>query len=298
MALSIIKRIYRKSLPLFRRAMRDIPSITGKFVAYDEDANSFVIQKAGSGPSAMAEPGLPAPVDEKNLRHTPGGATWSPLQGYLEGGKRDHAKMMQILGETGFHIQAGQTILDFGCSTARVLRWFKDDAENAEFWGVDIHAGDTWWCKTHLSPPFKFATTTTQPHLPFSDDTFDLIYAGSLFTHIDDQADSWFLELRRVLKPGGFAYITIHDEHSIEIIGGRLKNSSTGKFLAADQNYLSYIKQPYAMFTVGRSIGSQVFYNREWLLRDLGDIFEVVSVTEEAYGSFQTALVLRKKNGQ
>lgn len=297
MARSIVKQIVS---PFYRRALRDIrleipnnPSLTGKFIAYDEEANSFLIETVNSSQSEMAEPGLPAPIELKNLRHTPNG-----LQSYLNGGKRDHEMMMKILGEAGFSIQPGQKVLDFGCSTARILRWFKEDAEKAEFWGVDIHAGDISWCKMHLSPPFKFATTTTQPHLPFEDNTFDLIYAGSLFTHIDDQADSWFLELRRVLKPGGLAYVTIHDEHTVEIFEGRLKDSPTGKFLAADENYQNYIKRPYAVFTVGRSIGSQVFYNREWLLRDLRDIFEVVSVTEEAYGTFQTALVLRKAQSQ
>ncbi len=293
MGKSIVKRIIS---PFYRRALRDIrleipnnPSLTGKFIAYDEEANAFMIEKVSEGQAEIAEPGLPAPVQLKNLRHTPNG-----LQSYLNGGKRDHETMMKILTEVGFHVQPGQVILDFGCSTARLLRWFKDDAEKVEFWGVDIHAGDIAWCKMNLSPPFKFATTTTQPHLPFEDNTFDLIYAGSLFTHIDDQADSWFLELRRVMKPGAMAYVTIHDQHTIDIFEGRLKDSPMGVYLASNENYQAYIRRPYAVFTVGRSIGSQVFYDRDWLLRQLSDVFEVVSVTEEAFGTFQTAVVLRK----
>lgn len=294
MARSLIKKLVK---PMYRWVMRSVrldiphnPSLTGKFIAYDQEADSFIIERLGSDQSALAEPGLPAPTQHKNLRHTPDG-----LKAYLESGKRDHETMMRILAEAGFAVRPGQSILDFGCSTARILRWFKDDAAIAEFWGADIHAGDIAWCKTNLSPPFKFATTTMQPHLPFEDATFDMIYAGSLFTHIDDQADSWFLELRRVLKPGGFVYVTIHDEHTVEVFAGRLKDSPTGRTLAADANYQTYVKRPYAMFTVGRSIWSQVFYNREWLLRHLGDMFEVVSVTEEAYGTFQTAIVLRKR---
>lgn len=82
---------------------------------------------------------MPAPTLLKNLRHTPNG-----LRAYLDGGKRDY-EMMTILGKAGFQVQPGQVILDFGCSTARLLRWFKNDAEKAEFWGVDIHAGDIAW---------------------------------------------------------------------------------------------------------------------------------------------------------
>ncbi len=169
MARSIVKQIVS---PFYRRALRDIrleipnnPSLTGKFIAYDEEANSFLIETVNSSQSEMAEPGLPAPIELKNLRHTPNG-----LQSYLNGGKRDHEMMMKILGEAGFSIQPGQKVLDFGCSTARILRWFKEDAEKAEFWGVDIHAGDISWCKMHLSPPFKFATTTTQPAQALDED--------------------------------------------------------------------------------------------------------------------------------
>jgi ubiquinone/menaquinone biosynthesis C-methylase UbiE len=287
---ALLSPVYRKIARYIRHDIPHNPSITGKFMAYDEGATSFIIERAGSGEAEIAEPGLPAPIKEKNLRHTPNG-----LQSYLNGGKRDFEMMMKILGEVGYQVEPGHVILDFGCSTARILRWFKEDSAKAEFWGVDIHAGDIAWCKINLSPPFKFATTTMQPHLPFEDNTFDMIYAGSLFTHIDDQADSWFLELRRVLKPEGLAYVTIHDEHTIEIFEGRLKDSPTGQVLAADEAYQRFIKQPYAMFTVGRSIWSQVFYNREWLKRHLGDIFEIASITEEAYGTFQTAFVLRKK---
>jgi ubiquinone/menaquinone biosynthesis C-methylase UbiE len=44
---------------------------------------------------------------------------------------------------------------------------------------------------------------TILPHLPFEDRSFDVVYAGSVFTHIDDLAQTWFLELRRVLHAGG-----------------------------------------------------------------------------------------------
>jgi len=44
------------------------------------------------------------------------------------------------------------------------------------------------WCQQRMSPLFKFATTTSFPHLPFEDGYFDFVYAGSVFTHITDLA--------------------------------------------------------------------------------------------------------------
>jgi hypothetical protein len=49
----------------------------------------------------------------------------------------------------------------------------------------------------------------------------------------------------------------------------------------------------FAMFTIGRFMRSQVFYDKDYLIRTLSPFFEVQSVTPEAYG-FQTAVVLRR----
>jgi ubiquinone/menaquinone biosynthesis C-methylase UbiE len=63
-----------------------------------------------------------------------------------------------------------------------------------------------------------FANTTTLPHVPYEDNYFDLIYAGSVFTHIADLADAWLLELKRILRPGGMLYVTVHDDHTLEVL--------------------------------------------------------------------------------
>lgn len=78
-----------------------------------------------------------------------------------------------------------------------MIRWLTKEAKAGEVWGVDIAGSHILWCQQNLPAPFKFATTTSFPHLPFEDNYFDLIYAGSVFTHIADLAESWLLELRQ-----------------------------------------------------------------------------------------------------
>jgi ubiquinone/menaquinone biosynthesis C-methylase UbiE len=116
-----------------------------------------------------------------------------------------------------------------------------------------------------------------------------MIYAGSVFTHIDDLADAWLLELRRIVKPNGRLYITIHDNHTIRVLEEEDHNLS--KTLRCRQDY--YKNKDFAMFTIGRFMRSQVFYDIDYLKRTLSPFFEVQSVTPEAYG-FQTAVVLRR----
>src|SRR5579859_2120688 len=45
--------------------------------------------------------------------------------------------------------------------------------------------------------------------MDFEPDTFDLVYSHSVFEHIDDP-EAALSEVRRVLRPGGVAYISVH----------------------------------------------------------------------------------------
>jgi ubiquinone/menaquinone biosynthesis C-methylase UbiE len=137
---------------------------------------------------------------------------------WISSGKEDIDNMMGILNRSNFSIQDSNRILDFGCSSGRMIRWLFGLADQCEIWGVDISAPKIVWCQENLMPPFNFATVTILPHLPFEDRYFDFIYCGSVFTHIDDLAEAWLLELKRVLRPGGRAYVTVHDKHTADLI--------------------------------------------------------------------------------
>jgi ubiquinone/menaquinone biosynthesis C-methylase UbiE len=159
-------------------------------------------------------------------------------------------------------------------------------------WGADIQSEHIIWCQQHLSPPFKFVTVTTAPHLPFEDRYFDLIYCGSVFTHIDDLADAWLLELKRILQPGGMLYITIHDKHSLqEYIAS---DWSVGELLRVYDKKMMISQLDFNVFAMGRGHVSQVFYDVNYLQQHWRCILDVISVTQDAYGG-QTALLLKKE---
>ncbi|NOR79747.1 MAG: methyltransferase domain-containing protein [Methyloprofundus sp.] len=230
---------------------------------------------------------------------------------YLYWGEKDVGKMIEILDASNFSLQTGYRILDFGCREGRMIRHLKHYSETCEIWGVDASAAHIYWCKRNLDPPFHFATTTTIPHLPFEDSYFDFIYAGSVFTHIDDLAESWLLEIRRVLSPKGRAYLTIHDKHTIslvdkcyeeysskpeanesqELLSTRLFSSN----LHAEDVYKKNKDSNFGMFVHGRDICSQVFYDIDYFRKTLAPMFDIVSITEEAYSEYQTAVLCKKK---
>jgi SAM-dependent methyltransferase len=174
-------------------------------------------------------------------------------------------------------------------------------AENSALWGTDIKGSTISWCQQHLSPPLLFATTTTFPHLPFEDNYFDLVYAGSVFTHIIDLPDAWFLELRRVLRAGGYGFLTIFDKHSLERIlePQRGENWFTQQLRDFDSRTGAF-QQDFAYFSVDEGPDwngmpvPQVCYDRDYIVSRWSQLVDVVSATEEGH-DLQTAIAFRKR---
>jgi ubiquinone/menaquinone biosynthesis C-methylase UbiE len=253
------------------------------FFPYRRNSYSYVVRKA-TPPVPAGTLSLPTPPEKLWLGY---GLT---VDEWLESGRRHVTAMRDLLAASGHSFHDGSRVLELGCAAGRMLRNFEDIARRGEVWGTDISAEHIFWCKQHLSPPFHFFIATTTPHLPFADAYFDLIYAGSVFTHIDDLADTWLLELRRLLKPGGRLYITIHDNHTVRILREE-QQDPLSKTLFCHKDY--FVNGDFEMFTIGRFMRSQVFYDTDYLVRTLEPFFQLESVTPKAYG-FQTGVLLRK----
>lgn len=217
----------------------------------------------------------PLPIPPKDLWLNYG----DTVEVFLACGEEHTRAMRESLRQTGAPIESAGRILDFGCGTARMLRWLHDVSNTCEIWGTEIRSSCITWCQQYLSPPFHFATTTTSPHLPFEDRYFGLIYAGSVFTHLDDLAEAWFLELRRVLRPGGRLFITVHDHDTIALSldEGSWVYGLFG-YLRERPDYLEYCRSEFGMFTIGRSLESQVFYDVNYLCRRLEPFFRTLAV--------------------
>jgi ubiquinone/menaquinone biosynthesis C-methylase UbiE len=221
---------------------------------------------------------------------------------YLRSGEAHVNTMMSIANSSDFSLREGNRILDLGCGAGRMIRWFNKVSSQCEIWGLDINARCIKWCQQNLSPPFKFATITTAPHLPFEDRYFDFTYCGSVFTHIDDLADAWLLELKRVTAPGGRIFITVHDKHTADLVMNHPEKCRTyapridwfRSLLMSYDKKANFTKYHYDMFSIyPGGPESQVFYDIDFLHRHWERILDVLSITREAYG-FQTAILLKR----
>jgi SAM-dependent methyltransferase len=101
-----------------------------------------------------------------------------------------------------------QSVLDFGCGCGRVTRWWRNfDGTIA---GSDVSGAAVEWCRANL-PFARFERNALAPPLVFADESFDLVYALSVFTHLTAELQlAWRDELRRVLRPGGRLLLTTH----------------------------------------------------------------------------------------
>lgn len=255
------------------------------YFPYRPTESNYILPKVG-----VATGGATRPVPPKQ--------TWisekygQTAEDYLASGKRDVDEMWAILNQAGVEPGAGN-ILEFGCGDGRMIRWLEELAPGREIWGTDIEASRIVWCKQHLSPPFHFITTTTVPHLPFEDRFFHFVYAGSVFTHIDDLADAWFAELRRVLAPGGRLFVTVHLKNDLVLLGDKYRNSGLARRLRNTPEYETFVQSDFDMFTVGRASESYVFYDIEYLKKNIEPMYRVLSITP-GVRLYQNALLLER----
>ena len=76
---------------------------------------------------------------------------------YLNWGKFDHDLIVQRIEAHGGKFGPNTAVMDFGCSSGRVLRHFDLEraASGTELIGVDVQARPIEWMRQHFPPHFK-----------------------------------------------------------------------------------------------------------------------------------------------
>jgi SAM-dependent methyltransferase len=118
-------------------------------------------------------------------------------------------QVADILGANGRPLTAFRRILDFGCGPGRVISSVANLHPAARLSGCDIDAEAIAWARENLGDVADFRVNPPEPPLPFADESFDLVYAISIFTHLPEEMQWGMLsELRRILRPGGVLLTT------------------------------------------------------------------------------------------
>lgn len=116
---------------------------------------------------------------------------------------------LQILEKCSFNLRTVGSILDFGCGTGKNIRLYRC-IDGVRLVGTDVNPKVIEWARENVSG-VEFHLNDLDPPLTWAeDDSFDLVTAGSVFTHIPlDRQEAWLVEIRRVLRPGAYFLCTL-----------------------------------------------------------------------------------------
>lgn len=124
-------------------------------------------------------------------------------------------------------------ILDWGCGPGRVIRHMpKIIGNNCTFYGTDYNESSIKWCKANLDN-IHFNKNSIEATLPYADNSIDVIYGISIFTHLSEQMHfNWYNELFRVLKPEGIMFLTTHgDNYKAKLTVSEIEEFNKGKLI-------------------------------------------------------------------
>jgi SAM-dependent methyltransferase len=164
-------------------------------------------------------------------------------------------------------IARADAILDFGCGWGRIIRFFLKDVDPSALRGVDP-VGDMIELCRQQNRWCNFETIPSKPPTAFKDDTFDLIYSFSVFSHLSEEMhQSWLVELSRILKPGGLLLATTRGRDFIQQCAEMRKRAdiqlmhegprcSARAFLNTDETL--------ALYDGGTYCFTQLIFEKEW----------------------------------
>jgi SAM-dependent methyltransferase len=118
--------------------------------------------------------------------------------------------VLDAMIEIGRPPVAGSQVLDFSCSSGRVVRPLAAALPEVSWHGCDPNAEAISWVRDNV-PSVNCVVSPIIPPLPFDDQAFDLVFAISVWSHYSAAgALTWLEELHRLVRPGGHVLLTTH----------------------------------------------------------------------------------------
>jgi SAM-dependent methyltransferase len=152
-----------------------------------------------------------------------------------------------LAGRVGNGQSAISRILDLPCGYGRVLRFLRARYPAADITASEIEDDALVFCEREFSvTPLRSTKKLTD--LSCSDQ-FDLIWCGSLVTHLDEESTTDLLRFfRKHLSPSGACVLTTHGQRTFEAV--RARTNSYGLSESAQVRLVeSYLDTGYGFAT-------------------------------------------------
>lgn len=247
---------------------------------------------------ALEKDPFPTPTPKLREGYNPN----SPFH-YWWSGYSDYLRLQQMV-ERYYQGDRPATYFDFGCSSGRVLRHFAAQTE-LQVSACDIDLLNVRWVQRHLPRRIRIFQNSSLPHLPVEDNSIDVFSAYSVFSHIDVWEEAWLAEVRRVLRPGGLAYITIQSQHTWDRVAEREKSLerllgfevSPEMVLTAEDFQKPMPYERIVFFLKKFELYVNTFMSTEYVEREWSRYLDVCTIFMAPKGRFQEGVVLRKPLG-
>ena len=219
-------------------------------------------------------------------------------------GLKDFLLIEKQLGAHGVALTHGDSVLELGCASGRVLRHFAIQRPELDCWGADIKLRHIEWMRLFLPSTLKIFHNTILPHVQMEDNSMSLVTAFSVFTHIDDFEFAWLAEVRRILKPDAFFYVTIHSERTwammkpgIPIYDALLHMRDHIPDYKVSESFLNGPlprEKTVLYWDNAQNYNCNVFHHTDYIKREWGRFFVVEEIIRCGSG-YQDVVVLRKE---
>ena len=178
----------------------------------------------------------------------------------------------EAFAEAGLELPEDGALLDFGCSSGRVLRVLAAYRPGLEAVGCDPNPEAIAWASENLAMARFFASPLAPP-LELPDASIDRAFAISIWSHFDAaSALAWLGEMHRVIKPGGGLIVTTHgwDTLGIQLRGEVMTTDS------AAEAATSMLREGHQYFDIFGEAGDwgvkdagwgNAYLTADWLLR-------------------------------
>lgn len=193
--------------------------------------------------------------------------------------------------------------LDFGVGVGRVARLFK--GYRGSYAGVDVDARMIDWVRQNLSWVQALHTVPGR-RLPFVDARFDAVVSISVFTHMNEADQRFYLEeLERVSCPGACLMLTLHGERALaraiadrailDLLGIPEEALQAADAALAHGAGFHFTRQAGHLTSADYDYGV-TFVNRRWIDAVWTKWFDIELYVEAAIHDFQDIVVLRRRS--
>jgi SAM-dependent methyltransferase len=225
----------------------------------------------------------------------------------IAGGFQDASMVADYIGNY-CDLPGNADVLDFGCGTLRVSRYLIQFAKGYTYHACDVNPFSMEWARNEFGNLANVFVMKSSPPLGLGEQSIDFAVAWSIFSHYSETAyRAWLMELHRILRPGGYLFITFQSDHLL----GQIRHDAQvqARYMAEnvdlddvrsnylDRGFASYACYPRSGGDFGFDVDNfgMAFISPDYIERDWGKLFDIVRIDTGVVGNRQDVLLLRKR---